>query len=222
MTQRRRDDLYREITGVGLDMTAFGFEYGTEAASITHRPTGSTFKVTETFGPTPFDLQWQVPDGPSSDPGDSYRQWTEVLRLLNHWAGEVKYITENVDLWAELQGSRDLLILDQGDIPNASFTRAEQAAISRRVEEIKQQARENPELTARQISGIEQKLDDIVKAGERVGRKDWLTMLYGAAFGMIVNDTVPAHVVQGIITSVISGLGHIFGLGVPLALPPTA
>jgi tetrahydromethanopterin S-methyltransferase subunit G len=145
-----------------------------------------------------------------------------VLRLLNHWAGEVKYITENVDLWAEMQGSRDLLILDQGDIPNASFTPAEQAEISRRIEEIKQQARENPDLTARQISGIEQKLDDLVKAGARVGRKDWLTMLYGAAFGMIVNDTVPAHVVQGIITSVISGLGHIFGLGVPLALPPTA
>ncbi|MGO8725441.1 MAG: hypothetical protein ACLQK8_01790 [Streptosporangiaceae bacterium] len=48
-------------------------------------------------------------------------------------------------------------------------------------------------------------------------------LLYGAAFGMIVNDAVPAHVVQGIIAMIIHGLGHLLGLGgVPPALPPQA
>jgi hypothetical protein len=42
-------------------------------------------------------------------------------------------------------------------------------------------------------------------------------MLYGTAFGLIANDAVPPHVVQGIITTVITGLGHVFGLG---GVPP--
>jgi len=32
------------------------------------------------------------------------------------------------------------------------------------------------DLTAGQISGIEQRLDDLVGASNRVGRKDWLVM----------------------------------------------
>jgi hypothetical protein len=96
-------------------------------------------------------------------------------------------------------------------------------AIARRIEEIKEQFRESPELTAGQIAGIGQKLDELKEASTRVGRKDWVVMLYGAAFGMIVNDTVPAHVVQSVITSVIGGLGHLFGIGgMPPSLPPHA
>jgi len=88
---------------------------------------------------------------------------------------------------------------------------------------IKAQASKMPELTAEQVEGIEQKLDVLTEASERVGRKDWLVMVYGAAFGMIANDSVPAHLVQNIIAMTIHGLGHIFGLGgLPPALPPTA
>jgi hypothetical protein len=46
-------------------------------------------------------------------------------------------------------------------------------------------------------------------------------MLYGAAFGMIVNDSVPPGVVQSIIGMVVHGLGHILGIGAPPpGLPP--
>jgi hypothetical protein len=46
-------------------------------------------------------------------------------------------------------------------------------------------------------------------------------MLYGAAFGMIVNDRVPAHIVQAVIAMTIHGPWPSFGLGsLPSALPP--
>jgi len=126
------------------------------------------------------------------------------------------------DIWSELAGIHGIAESNRRKgLENNSFTAAERRAISRRIEEIKEQARQAPELTAEQISGMEQKLDDLVEASKRVGRKDWLTMLYGAAFGMIVNDAVPAHIVQGVITMAIHGLGHLFGLGsLPSALPP--
>jgi len=69
-----------------------------------------------------------------------------------------------------------------------------------------------------QITSIADKLDDLVDATRRIGKKAWRMMLYGAAFGMIVNDMVPPHVLQGIITSVITGLGHIFGLDANAAI----
>ena len=132
---------------------------------------------------------------------------------------------ETPDRWAALlEGLKfQAALADRDDVPDQAFTADEQAVISQRIEEIKLRARENPELTAKQISGIEEKLDDLVAASGRVGKKDWRVMLYGYAFGMIANDIVPPDVVQGIITSVITGLGHIFGLGgVPPALPPQA
>jgi hypothetical protein len=110
--------------------------------------------------------------------------------------------------------------LQNEGIQNTPFTAAEQAEIATRIEEIKKETRQNPELTAEQISGIERKLDDLKEASDRVGREDWLTILYGTAFGMIVTDLVPPHIVQGTIATVIAGLGHIFGLGgLPPALP---
>jgi hypothetical protein len=43
-------------------------------------------------------------------------------------------------------------------------------------------------------------------------------MLYGTAFGLIVNDAIPSHVVQAILNA--HGLAHMFGVGgAPLILP---
>lgn len=138
------------------------------------------------------------------------------------WVAEWASQASARDIWSELAGIHGLIANNQrAELENTSFTTAERRAISHQIEEIKEQARQAPELTAEQILGVEQKLDELVEAGKRVGRKDWLTMLYGAAFGMIVNDAVPAHIVQAIITMAIHGLGHLFGLGsLPTALPP--
>lgn len=146
--------------------------------------------------------------------------WQQLLEALPAWVGEIEYNLSTPDLWEELRNSRELLTAETDNTP---FTAEEQAAIAARIEEVKAEVREQYELPAEQLAGVDQNLDDLKEASERVGKKDWRVMLYGAAFGMIVNDAVPPHVVQGIITTVITGLGHLFGLGgVPPALPPQA
>jgi hypothetical protein len=69
MGQRRRDDLYREVSYVFTDMAPFGVDYTSMTAKIEHKPTGSTFKVKEEYQSIPvhFDLIWHVKDGPSPD-----------------------------------------------------------------------------------------------------------------------------------------------------------
>jgi hypothetical protein len=73
-----------------------------------------------------------------------------------------------------------------------------------------------PDGSERLVSiGVERGLDELREASTRVGRKDWLTMLNGAMFSLTVNDLVPQHVVQGAFQMLISGVGHIFGVGGP-------
>jgi hypothetical protein len=107
---------------------------------------------------------------------------------------------------------------DSEEVSGAPFTAEEQATIAARIEEIKTEVRARDGVTVELYTAIEERLDGLKEASEHVRKKDWLTMLYGAAFGMIVNDGVPPHIVQAVITTVVTGLGHIFGLGGPPAL----
>ena len=65
------------------------------------------------------------------------------------------------------------------------------------------------------MSRIEEKLDAVNEASARVGRKDWIMMLNGAAFSLIVNDLIPPHVVDAILRIVFHGIAHVFGVGGP-------
>lgn len=238
---RARKVLFETILASGLDPADFGIG-GFISDRVVHKPAGSAFwyqpytppgrgslfsaggrKTGEPVPPRPhFKFKFRVTDGPSCE-------WTpcastdELWRHITNWLGEIKYVSETSDPWADLGAARQLVTeTDEREIANVPFSAEERAAIAVRIDSVKAQVRDNPELTAEQISGIEEKLDELVEASNRVGKKDWRVMLYGTAFGMIVSDTVPPHVVQGIITSVITGLGHIFGLGGMPSLPPTA
>jgi hypothetical protein len=235
LTKAERNAIFRAVEQGGLDPVACDLDTPNDLGfTINHAPSGSTFAY---HLPTAAGVisagmmlyrraksrpvRVQVDTKVATDPlvtGD-VDSWDELLGIITKWAREIVDFEQIPDLWVVAKTNRALLARIQAAHPvNDLFSANERAEIANRVGQIKQQARKNPELTAEQVSGIEQKLDDLKEASERVGRKDWLTMLYGAAFGLIVNDTVPPHVVQSIITSVVSGLGHLFGLG---GMPPS-
>jgi hypothetical protein len=49
------------------------------------------------------------------------------------------------------------------------------------------------------MSAIEQTLDEVKEASTRVGGKDWMMLANGALLSLIVNDVIPAHVVQSVL-----------------------
>jgi hypothetical protein len=199
-----------------------GFRVDPNAACILHPPSGSSFLIVEADGMVSrngFTVFSVVPDGPSGRQADV--AWEKLPQLITPWAREAQFIADNPDIWQQAKQQREVLSAAQQDqMSTLPFTPEERAEIASRLEAIKAEVREKYELTAEQISGVDQKLDDLREASERVGKKDWLVMVYGAAFGLLVNDAVPVHAVQGIITMAVSGLAHILGLGgVPPALP---
>ena len=72
-----------------------------------------------------------------------------------------------------------------------------------------------PELTADQLSEVNDRLDEMEQASRRLGRKDWLLMFNGAVFSLILTDTITPSVAQRIIMLGLQGLGHLFGIGGP-------
>lgn len=143
--------------------------------------------------------------------------WPELMDIFAGWAQDLRYESDDTpDLWAELQQVPDVLTAAQAaGAGNAPFTPGEQAEIARRLDEVKQLVRQNFELTEDQLAAIDQRLDDAEEAAKHTGRKAWVYMFYGAVVSTFMTDEIPPHVIQTIVTTVLHGIGHLFGVGGP-------
>ena len=220
LTQRQRNELFESIADSDLDMAGLDVNLGDSEAEIRHRSTGSQFALA--VGPRGYGVRWTVTGGPQSIDRGDHMSWQEACGWAREWGREVRYVSR--DLWAELKLVPALEAVAGGAADRTTpFSAEERDELARAVEAVKLYAREQLELTAGQISRIEQKLDDLVDASNRVGPKDLRVIVYGTAFQLIVTDLIAAPVVQQVMAMIVQGLGHLFGLGgVPPALPPSS
>jgi len=145
-----------------------------------------------------------------------------VLEAFANWADESRYVAETADFWAELKRAPEILAAAQAaEASNAPFTPAEQADISRRLDEIKEFVRKKFELTSEQLSAIDERLDDIKEASERLGRKDWLMLFYGGLVSTFLADAVPSSVIQTVLATAVRGIALPFGFGDPPSMITT-
>ena len=144
--------------------------------------------------------------------------WLELLSSVTEWASQLA----TRSIWKELAVNYGIPSASRASADNTPFTAPEREDIGKRLRQIPAQVKERFDLTDEQESHIEQKMDELIEASQRVGRKDWLVMVYGAAFSLIAADEVPPHVVQSIVSMIITGLAHFFGFGgpPPIISPP--
>ena len=144
--------------------------------------------------------------------------WPEVVEIVENWASQLSAAR---DIWKEFINDRATATASDENIANTPFTASEREAVRKQLREIPAQVRERFDLSEKEESDIEQKMDDLIAASERVGKKDWRVMVYGAAFSLIVNDEIPVHTVQSIMSMIFTGLAHSFGFGgLPPLMPP--
>lgn len=221
LTKRQRNELINALTKGGVDITQCELQLTDDGGWVLHKPTGSLAKLYDDARGIYRGILI-IPDGPEDEIYGS--DWKQVVNKIRNWAAEVKYMATMPDLWEGFKRQSEVPAdVESVEVDNAPFTSAEQVQILERLKHIKQYLKDTYSLPEQQVVGIEQKLDAIQEASERVGRKDWLMMLYGAVFGMIVNDLVPPSIVQNVLIMTIHGLAHIFGLGgPPPSIPPQA
>jgi hypothetical protein len=205
--------LFERIGISGLDPADCEMATFSDGVQILHLLTGSDFRLS--YSSNYWVIDWYVIDGPAYE-GLTCRTWHDVLQQIDRWCAEVEYVTETPDWWAELQQVPDVMTAAQSaDASNAPFTAEERDEIGSRLDEIKDLLQEQFDLTNDQLAALEQRMDDAGEASERLGRKDWVMLFYGAVISTGMTDGVPPHVIQTVLSAVIHGIGHIFGLGGP-------
>jgi hypothetical protein len=210
---RRRNEVFSVLRGRRVDLADCALDASTQVIRIRHKPTGSKFSFADHRGFWVFDIE--VEDGPH-DVGLKAQTWDELLGQLAGWADEVKYVNETPDAWAELREVSWVLAATQApDASNAPFTPMEQAEIARRIDMIAQLPEIQHGLTAAQSLAIREKADEFKEASGRLGRKDWVMIVIGGLVSTIMTDEIRPHVIQAILSALLHGIGHLFGVGSP-------
>jgi hypothetical protein len=126
------------------------------------------------------------------------------------WATEVNA----PDLWIGLRNTKPSLgSPEERNSENTPFTVSEQLQISTVLRETKAYVKQTYELSDVEFARIEERLDEAEEASRRIGRKDWILLFSGLILTLIVTDLVTPGVAQQILTTVLHGLGHLFGQG---------
>ena len=209
----QREEMFDLVEAAGLDPAAFALDEANGENRLRHLLAGSNF-TTRRAPDGAYTVRYVAGDGPLEDRDGL--SWYRLKERVEAWLREVRTDLEMPDRWAELKQVAAVLGTAQSDgASNAPFTADEQAEISRQLDEIKNIVRANFELTSEQFAVIDKRLDEAKEASERVGRKDWVLIFYGAVMSTLMTDAVPPGVIQTVLATMVHGIAHIFGLGGP-------
>jgi hypothetical protein len=209
------------IKAQGFDPSEFDRDETDDTVLIAHKPTGSVLTIARRSTQNQYSIKWVVGEEKSvrwaaEKPGIVVARWLETLRAD----------IETPDLWEELgvepepavedgmsgQSEMSSLLRDQINTP---FSAAERDQIGRWIEQVRREARAQYELSDRHMRLLEAKLTYIEGALGRTGRLDWLNLTIGALCGALAGDVLTPHIASGILRTLASAIGHLFGQALP-------
>jgi hypothetical protein len=217
MSKVERNQIFSAIEAGGLnprDCAWEGFDKDDGFSEFTHRPTGATFTLwRKAAQPDKYDAQWNVETVADYQHAKNYG-WSRVPDFVKRWAELVVENEALPDLWAELARSREVLEAAE-TAGNAPFTTDEQDDIGLRLDAVKQLVQERFDLSDEHMAALTAGIEEVKRASTRLGRKDWLMFVSGAALNLIVSAEVPPRAVQTLLDLAVRGVAHLFGVGSP-------
>lgn len=120
--------------------------------------------------------------------------WAVQADHFNNWLGDVKRELEAPDLWASISGEAKIIeAASELETGNAFFTEAEKRVVLSGLTEIKQYL-----LTAHKLDSelIEPRLNYLIEASDRVGKKDWINILISTLVGIVITAALPPEVTR--------------------------
>jgi hypothetical protein len=69
------------------------------------------------------------------------------------------------------------------------------------------------------MQALDVKLDYLINASRRLGRKDWLNVCAGTILVYILTASVPPEAARDMFLGIMRAIGHLFGLPDPPMLP---
>jgi len=178
------------------------------------------------FGVNQHGSPWAIyePGADGTRRRDHAGSWDYVFRYAEQWVQRIKEEHEAPDLWRTLEEQGELIA--GPPIENTPFTPTELEHISATLSEAKEYARANLELDPQQLQRIEDQLDYLVEAAERVGRLDWRNLVVGSLLALVLQAIVPVGPIQQLFIVAFRSLVGLFGgpgqPELPGGVPPVA
>ena len=134
-----------------------------------------------------------------------------LMQRVSLWLGEVKRDLETPDLWAELQREAKLLGAGSNAVTeNTPFTPGEQKEIAGRLKELAKYVRKTHSLSPAQMQALDEKLEYLVDASHRLGRKDWLNAFIGVTLGYMLSVALPPESARTIFLTFLRAIGLLY------------
>lgn len=206
--------LFEAIQQVGLDPNEFDLKNDDSEVRVKHKLSMSHFTIV----PDPSHYVGSCVVGDGADRRVNEYSWQSLIKRLGSWLEDVKRDLETPDMWAELQRSaQPLFDTTFNDISeNTSFTGGEQSEITARLKELAEHVRRTYSLSAEQTRTLDAKLEYLVDASHRLGRKDWVNAFVGAILGWMLIASLPSEAVRGVFLSLLRTIDHLYGVPLPL------
>jgi hypothetical protein len=180
---------------------------------LTHRPTDSIFvfdfdtvRESHAVAFTPGkEKPWDKAD---------LLDWSSVTLYVNVWLQNVERERSSPNFWAELDKQRELLGAAEstGDSDNTPFTPEEQVEVAKQLIEVRNLLVHTHQADP---AALESRIDYLIDASTRMGRRDWLNIFIGGIFSWALTGLVPPEGVREVLAIASHALGHLFGGGVP-------
>jgi hypothetical protein len=202
-----RNNIFNGMEGVGLDPKEFDLNDSDAEVRIKHKWSASCFVVRGAPGHyTGFGV---IGDGPETS-YDVY-SWDALISRVWLWLQLVKRDLDTPDLWAELQRETKLLEVGTNDVSeNTRFTLEEQKEIAKRLAELAKHVSHTHSLSHEQMQALEEKLDYLVDASGRLGRKDWLNAFIGVTLTFMLSAALAPESARTIFLTFLRAIGFLY------------
>jgi hypothetical protein len=201
------NDIYRAIEAAGLDPRQFDLNDSGAEVRVKHKLTESCFIVGGNLGH--FVGRYVVGNG-MDWPYEAY-SWDAMMPRVQRWLQFVKLDLDTPDLWAELQREGELLIAGSNEVTeNTPFTPEEQKEILGRLDELANYVRKTPSLSRAQMQALDEKLEYLVEASGRLGRKDWLNAFIGVTLAFMLSAALAPESARAMFLTFLRAIGLLY------------
>ena len=218
LLKSQKNEVFLLIQEAGLSPFEFGLEECTEenengvefhSHRLVHKP--STYALTFGEGFVTYS-----PGAKRLTSWEARPNWSGMLEAVQRWLGYLKREVEAPDLWAALAEEQELLGAEPAEAVNTPFNAEEQVQVKRAIEEIRVYITATHTLEAEPLAEINRKLDYLIDASTRLGRKDWKIICVGILVTLAISQLTPSgpgvrelfaiawHLLRHVLGSVIS------------------
>lgn len=210
----KANQVYEAIEKAGLSPDDFHWDDDGDDTRLRHRPSVAYF----VFGgnASKYVVRYAAGDQPVWKL--EKHSWQAVMTSVESWLWDVKRDADTPDLWAELRGRTQLLdgVWDEA-FDNRRFTPDEQGEIAKQLSEFREYVQSAHPPSEQQLADLDAKLDYLVDAATRLGRKDWLIIFVGAIVAWLVASALQSDAAGQIFEALMSGIAQLLGPGLYLA-----